>query len=144
LIQKKNSTIKIKNKRSFTMKTIYISVSLFCIMLFFLIFSINYLDRECMKLDNINETMEDNIKKETWDKADKNSLLFLKEWETSSHKLSLFIDHKEMDNINNELWKLTQYINCRNKDEALASNNVIKFFIDHVNKMEKINIQNIF
>ena len=126
------------------MKSIYISVSLFCIMLFFLIFSINYLDRECLKLHIINQTMEDNIKKETWDKADKNSLLFLNEWETSSHKLSLFIDHKEMDNINNELWKLTQYINCKNKDEALASNNVIKFFIDHVNKMEKINIQNIF
>lgn len=113
-------------------------------MLFTLIFSINYLDKVCSKLDIINASMDNNIKEAAWEKADEASLMFLKEWQASSHKLSLFIDHKEMDNINDELWKLTQYINCRNKDEALASNNVVKFFIEHINKMEKINMQNIF
>lgn len=126
------------------MKSVYISVTLFCIMLLSLIFSVNYLNKVCKKLDAINIAMDKNIKEAAWEKADEASSMFLKEWESSSTKLSLFIDHKEMDNINDELWKLTQYIDCRNKDEALASNNVIKFFIDHINKMEKINIQNIF
>ena len=126
------------------MKTVYISVALFCIMLLCLIFSINYLDKVCAKLDVINITMDNNIKEAAWGKADESSLMFLNEWQRSSHKLSLFVDHKEMDNINDEFWKLTQYISCRNKDEALASNNVIKFFIEHISKMEKINIQNIF
>ena len=126
------------------MKTIYISVTLFCIMLIFIIFSINYLDKVCSKLDTINISMDKNIKEAAWEKADVDSLMFLKEWESSSHKVSLFVDHKEMDSINTEFWKLTQYINGRNKDESLASNKVIKFFIEHINKMEKINIQNIF
>ena len=126
------------------MKTIYISVTLFCIMLLCLIFSITYLNKECNKLGVINITMYNNIKDEDWKKADVQSLMFLKEWEGSSHKISLFVDHKEMDNINEEFWKLTQYIDCKNKDEALASNKVIKFYIEHINKMEKVNIQNIF
>lgn len=126
------------------MKAVYISVTLFSIMLFSLIFSVNYLDKVCNKLGVINITIENSIKNADWNKADESSSMFLKDWQSYSHKLSLFIDHKEMDNINDELWKLTQYINCRNKDEALASNNVIKFFIEHVNKMEKINTENIF
>lgn len=126
------------------MKSIYISVTLFCIMVLFLIFSINYLDKVCNKLSVINIAMENNIKEADWEKAEVASSMFIKEWESSSHKLSLFIDHKEMDNINNELWKLTEYINSKNNDEALASNNVIKFFIEHINKMEKINMENIF
>ena len=126
------------------MKAVYISVTLFSIMLFSLIFSVNYLDKVCSKLGVINITIENSIKDADWNKADESSSMFLKDWQSYSHKLSLFIDHKEMDNINDELWKLTQYINCRNKDEALASNNVIKFFIEHVNKMEKINTENIF
>ena len=126
------------------MKTVYISTTIFLIMLFSMIFSINYLDKACARLSVINITIENNIKIADWNKADNTSLLFLKEWQSYSHKLSLFIDHKEMDNINDELWKLTEYINCKNKDEALASNNVIKFFIDHINKMEKINTENIF
>lgn len=126
------------------MKPVYISTTLFCIMIFSLIFSINYLDKVCNKLSDINIAIDKNVNEDAWEQADKNSLMFLKEWQDSSHKLSLFIDHKEMDNINDELWKLTKYINCRDKDEALASNNVIKFFIEHINKMEKINAENIF
>ena len=106
--------------------------------------SINYLDKVCKKLDVINTAIDNNINEAAWEKANEASLMFLKEWQGSSHKLSFFIDHKEMDNINDELWKLTEYINCRNKDEALASNNVVKFFIEHINKMEKINMENIF
>ncbi|MBC8062025.1 MAG: DUF4363 family protein [Clostridiaceae bacterium] len=113
-------------------------------MLFSLVFSINYLDKVCNKLDAINIAMDTNIKDASWDKAEEFSLMFFNLWEDSSHKLSLFIDHKEMDNINDELWKLTKYINCKNKDEALASNNVIKFFIEHITKIEKINLENIF
>jgi hypothetical protein len=126
------------------MRTIYISFALFSMLLLSLIFSINYLDKVCTKLDTMNIEIDSNVKKAAWTKAEATSSEFLKEWKSSTHKLSLFIDHKEMDNINNELWKLTQYIDTKNKDEALASNNVIKFYIEHIKDMERVSMENIF
>lgn len=53
------------------------------------------------------------------------------------------VHHSEVDNMNNELWKLTQYTKFNNKEESLASVHVIKFLLKHIIEMERINITNI-
>jgi len=126
------------------MKALYISATLFCVMLLSLILSVNYLDKSCNKLNVMNISINNSIKDSDWEKADKNYSIYLKEWGNLYPKFSLFIDHNEIQSVNNELCKLTQYINSKNKDEALASNSVIIFFMEHINKAEKITLENIF
>lgn len=126
------------------MKGVVISISIFFIMLLGTFFSINYLNKVCTKLDNLNKEIETNIRDNAWDKAYDNSLKFLNQWDDYSHKVSIFVNHAEIDNINSELWKLTQYTKCKTEDEALASSHVIKFLLEHIVNLEKVNMENIF
>jgi hypothetical protein len=109
-----------------------------------IIFSINYLNSVSLKLQKLNDDMEQYITEDNWDKAYKSSMTFVKEWENHSKIIKAFINHQELDNVELELWKLPQYVKEETKDEALASVHVLKFLLSHISNLEKINLQNIF
>ncbi|MCT8975856.1 DUF4363 family protein [Clostridium sp. CX1] len=113
-------------------------------MLIGIFFSINYLNKVCTKLDNLNKEIEISIENKSWTKAYDNSIKFLNQWDNYSRKISIFVNHAEIDNINSELWKLTQYTKCKTEEEALASSHVIKFLLEHIVNLEKVNAENIF
>ncbi|MDW8800712.1 DUF4363 family protein [Clostridium sp. A1-XYC3] len=126
------------------MKGVIISISIFFVMLIGIFFSINYLNKVCTKLDNLNKEIEISIENKSWTKAYDNSIKFLNQWDNYSRKISIFVNHAEIDNINSELWKLTQYTKCKAEEEALASSHVIKFLLEHIVNLEKVNAENIF
>ncbi|NMM61504.1 DUF4363 family protein [Clostridium sp. P21] len=126
------------------MRNLLAAFIIFTSMLLSLIFSINYLGRACTKLDTLNAQIERSIDTQSWDEAYNKSLILLDNWDNCTRKISIFVNHAEIDNINNEIWKLTQYTKCHNEDESLASNHVIKFLLKHIINMEKVNIQNVF
>lgn len=126
------------------MRNLFAALIIFISMFLSLVFSINYLNQTCSKLDTLNIQIEKSIESNSWDEAYNKSLKLLDNWDNCTRKISIFVNHAEIDNINNEIWKLTQYTKCHTKDEALASNHVIKFLLKHILNMEKVNIQNIF
>jgi hypothetical protein len=90
------------------------------------------------------DELEKIILKGDWEKADNISNEYLKNWEGKSYILPMFVNHTEIDLLNNEMLRLTQYVRCQNKEEALASTHTIKFYLDNIKELQKINIQNIF
>ncbi|MBC2581535.1 DUF4363 family protein [Clostridium sp. DJ247] len=126
------------------MKSILTAFIIFIIMLTTMFFSTRYLSKVCSNLKNLNTQIERDIDKDDWNSAYNHSLKFLNQWDKYSKRISIFVNHTEIDNINNELWKITQYTKVKNKDESLASNHVIKFYLDHIEDLEKVNLQNIF
>jgi len=126
------------------MKGVIISLTIFVIMFIGIFFSINYLNKICTKLEVSAVQIEKDITAHSWDKAYDDSLDFLKQWDKYSDRVSMFSNHAEIDNVNNEIWKLTQYTKCKNEEEALASAHVIKFLLKHIVDMERVNPQNIF
>ena len=102
------------------MKGVITSLTIFLVMVIGIFFSINYLNKVCTKLEVSTVQIEKDIEAHSWDKAYDDSLNFLKEWDKYSHKISIFSDHAEIDNVNNEIWKLTQYAKCKNEEESLA------------------------
>lgn len=126
------------------MRSIIISLTIFFVMILCIFFSINYLNKICAKLEVLNAQIETNINDKSWSKAYENSLQFLNDWDKYSHKVSIFTNHAEIDNVNNELWKLTQYTKCKNEEESLASSHVIRFLLEHIVKLEKVNMENLF
>lgn len=126
------------------MKSTVISFSIFILMLFSIIFSINYLNSICTKLQNLNIEIEQAIESNNWDKSYKNSKEFAAEWKKDSPKLSIFSNHNEINDINNEFWKLVEHITYKNKEEALISIGVIKNSIYGILEMQQINMHNLF
>lgn len=126
------------------MKKIVISVSVFLIMISGMVYSISYLSKVTKNLVSLGDTLEKQVEKEQWKEAYKSSMELTEKWKKYCTILSIYVHHAEVDNIDNELWKLSQYTKTENKDESLASIHVVKFFFNHISSMEKINIQNLF
>lgn len=126
------------------MKNIYISISVFIVMLIAMFFSISYLNKVCRELEAANKKVQNYIEAEDWNKAYSASENFKKKWDKYSNNISIFVNHQEIDNIEIETAKLPQFIKEKTKDEALATVKVIDFLIDHVKKLESITLQNIF
>lgn len=125
------------------MKNVVISLILFTIMVIGIAFSLNYLRKVTDDLGRLNDEIEQNITDSNWDKAYESSIKYTEKWNDYSEKLKLFVDHQEMDKIETELWRLLQYIKEKSKEESLASIFVLKYLVDHISELEKVNIQNI-
>lgn len=126
------------------MKNMIISFSLFVVMILSMSFSIVYLNKTCKSLLECCDKLEEDISDERWNNIYEDSLDFLHKVQKDSKTLSIFIDHQELDNMSNELYKFTQYTKWENKEESLASLHVVKFYLNHIQELQKINIQNIF
>ena len=126
------------------MRNLLISVAIFMTMIVAIFFSTQYLSNICSDLLKTSSTLEKQITAEKWKDAYDTSMELTSKWKNYCTKLSVFVDHEEIDNVDGELWKLSQYTKCANNEESLASLHVIKFFIGHITNMEKISMQNIF
>lgn len=126
------------------MKNVIISFFLFIAMIIGMIFSINYLNKTCNDLMEVCDTLEETISNQQWDSLHDDSLELLDDLKNKSKIMSMFIDHQQIDHMVNELFKFTQYIKEQDKEESLASLHVIKFYIENIQEVQKINIQNIF
>lgn len=106
--------------------------------------SINYLNRISNNLSKVNKEIEEHINNNNWDKAYNSAIDFSEKWEKQTNVVKLFVNHQELDNIEIELNKLTQFVKEKTADESLASIHTLDFLLKHIINLEKINIQNIF
>lgn len=107
-------------------------------------FSIKYLNNVSQDLVRLNDEIEKSITDGNWDRAYNTTIELTEKWKDYSKKIKLFSNHDEIDNIEMELQKLPQYIKEKTKDESLASTYVLKFLLNHIADLEKVNIENIF
>ena len=126
------------------MKNILAAFSLFFIMIIGIFLSTNVLNHRCAYLQNLNCTLESYIIKENYKDAYDLSLDYIAQWKKDSKFLTIYIHHEDLDHVDNEVLKLTQYIKIKDKSEALATVHVMKYLIDHILSHEKVSISNIF
>lgn len=126
------------------MKNVITSFIIFIIMTLCILFSINYLENTCNHYKTMISSLETTIKNEAWDEAYKTTTILLEDWKKESKIVSIFINHVYVDGMYVELLRLTQYINCKNKSDSLASVHSIKFLVDDIIDFERFSIQNIF
>jgi len=126
------------------LKNIRISLGIFTLMIIAMFLSLDYLDKVCTIVENNSAELETLINEEKWLEADKLSNQLYYSWIKEAKVMSIFVNHAEIDMMNNEILKLTQYVKCKSKDEALASSHVIKFYSKSIVDLQKVNISNIF
>lgn len=125
------------------MKNFTISLCMFLIMLILIFISIKKINTFCENYILETKKLENLLNEERWDSAYNMSVEFVEDWKESSKFISIFVHHQEIDNINNALLELTQYIKFEDKTEALAKVHFIKFILTHLIDLEKITLQNI-
>lgn len=126
------------------MKNLVITLVTLIIMIVTMSFSIKYLNNVSDELVSINDEIQENITDDNWDKAYKNTMELTEKWNNYSKKIKIFVNHQEIDSIEIELQKLPQYIKEQTKDESLASTYVLNFLLEHIAKLEKLKLENIF
>jgi hypothetical protein len=126
------------------MKNILAAFSLFIIMIIGIFLSTNAINRHCSHLQDLNSTLESYIIKENYEAAYTLSIDYIAQWKKSSKFLTIYIHHEDLDHIDNEILKLTQYIKLNDKSEALATVHSMKYLVDHITDHEDVSISNIF
>lgn len=126
------------------MKNLVITLVTLIIMIVTMSFSIKYLNNVSDELVSINDEIQENITDDNWDKAYKNTMELTEKWNNYSKKIKIFVNHQEIDSIEIELQKLPQYIKEQTKDESLATTYVLNFLLEHIAKLEKLKLENIF
>ena len=126
------------------MKNIWAAFILFAIMIIGISFSTNVLNKNCIHLQEMNTSLESYIAKEEYTNAYNLSINYIDQWKKTSKILTVYMHHEDLDHINNELLKLTQYIKIEDKSEALATVHVMKYLLDHIIEHEKVTISNMF
>ena len=126
------------------MKNNIISFMLFIMLLLIIIIPTRYLNKVSHSLTDETEDIELLISKESWTNSYMLSIELLESWQDNKTIFSVFVPHNEIDDINMEIYKLSQYVKCKDKTESLASIHLIKFLIKHLNELNKVSIQNIF
>jgi hypothetical protein len=126
------------------MRNVVISFSIFIVMLGVMLFSLSYLNNVCTKFRDESNKLEELIKNSQWEEAAESANDMLDRWKRQSTIIPMFINHTEVDNLTNELLKLTQYVECKTADESLASTHVVKFWLDNIRALQKINFENVF
>ncbi len=97
-----------------------------------------------MNLQNLNSTLESYIIKDSYQEAYSLSIDYIAQWKKTSKFLTIYIHHEDLDHVDNEVLKLTQYIKIKDKSESLATVHAMKYLIDHIISHEKVSISNIF
>jgi len=126
------------------MKTVYLAFCLFIIMIIGIILSTNAINRKCDNMQNLNSSLENYINNDNYKDAYTLSLDYIAQWKNDSKFLTIYIHHEDLDHIENEILKLTQYIKIKDKSEGLATVHVMKYLIEHIKAHEKVSISNIF
>ena len=126
------------------MKNVLIAFSLFFLMIIGIFFSVNLINQNCNNLQNLNSTLESYIIKENYQDAYNLSLDYISEWKKASKFLTLYIHHEDIDHVDSEILKLTQYIKTKDNSEGLATVHFLKYLVAHIMSHEKVSISNIF
>jgi len=126
------------------MKNVMIALTLFVAMIVGLFLSSNYINRSCIHLQNLNSTLESYIIKEKYKDAYNLSLDYIDDWNKTSKFLTLYTHHEDLDYLDTEILKLTQYVKNKDKSECLATVHVLKHLVDHIKAHERVSIGNIF
>ncbi len=126
------------------MKNVMIAFTLFFIMIMGIFLSSNYINRSCIHLQNLNSTLESYIIKDKYQDAYNLSLNYIAQWNKTSKFLTLYTHHEDLDYIDTEILKLTQYVKNKDKSEGLATVHVLKHLVSHILAHERVSVGNIF
>ena len=122
-----------------------VGVMIICIIIVVVsgICEIKYLNKSSIYLMSDIEYIKNAINNNNYDLASEKSKATY-DWGGNIKKiLNIFINHEEIDDIENSMIDLKEYIEFENKEECLVAIEKIKSELDHTIKRQQLRIDNI-
>lgn len=127
----------------FTIK-IVTSLTLLTLMIIFIsLYTQSYLGRTSIQLEKHIDSLEKGINAEDWETVDKNLESTINEWQHSKKTWAILIDHLEIDNIDETLSRMKEFIKTKEVPSALAEASALKLYFRHIPAKETMSIENI-
>lgn len=103
--------------------------------------SVSELNSSLMELrKGIESDVEDNKEEKAKNKIDKT----FEEWENRHSKLAYFIEHDELEKVEDDLTSLRSYIGTNEFEEAISQLDKCAFVLKHIQDKYAFNLENIF
>lgn len=126
-----------------------IKVPLALIILTFFIITLGWGKYELLKngtnsLLSTTKMMEDYLHSDNWQEAELQFITLQNKWDRIKTYWPMFIDHGEMDRIEESMSKLSGYLENEALNETIAELYTLSYFIRHIPEKEALNLKNIF
>jgi Zn-dependent oligopeptidase len=95
-------------------------------------------------LDIENEAKTDEAKKEEVKKLKGNIENIHEIWESKYRKLAYYIEHDELEKVENSMTELKSYIETGNATDALSKTDESVFILQHIEDKYRFSLENIF
>ncbi|WHH58912.1 DUF4363 family protein [Petroclostridium sp. X23] len=125
------------------MKTFKFSMILLVLIILSTIWYIHSLNNVSNQLVTEIDKLEDIIKTDNWDQAEKQLDHIQEEWDKTEKWMATLIDHEEIDSIRLTLARLSQYIHYRKTPDFMAESASLKLLIKHLPEKERISLGNL-
>ena len=125
-------------------KSTITSCVLFLLLLISATFSSFYLHNFCVDFSNKYDELEELIVDENWDESYNYVIELLEETSKKGKLTAVIINHQEVDNLELELYTLTQYVKNKNLDLSLSTLHRRKFNLENIQKLKEFTLENIF
>ncbi len=126
------------------MRSFALSLALLLLLISGLGIYFQYVKKESGRLLTMTEAVEESLKEEEWEKADRDLSEMKKAWEETSPKLALFTDHSLLDEILTTVSEAEGFLLYREAPELMAKLETLRTLFDHIPTREKLSLYNIF
>lgn len=120
-------------------------VMIICIVLVVVsgICEVKYLNKSALYLRSDIEYIQNAINNDNYNIASTQSKAAYNSWSEMKKIWNIFINHEEIDDIENSMIDLKEHIEFQNKEECLVAIEKIKSELDHTVKRQELRIDNI-
>lgn len=125
------------------MKNTIISFIIFFIVLGFVFVGNNNLNSLCDDSLRLSNEIEILINNNQWNEALEKSIELKKAMSNGFKKVSVYINHQDIDNLNTETVKLIDLIEVKDLSNTLSCLASIKCFSEYIKELQQINLTNI-
>lgn len=108
------------------------------------IYTLHAFDNTAAQMAGGIDRLEADIFNSDWTGAGDKVEDIKREWDEHKQWWAMFIDHREIDNIDTALVRTLKFIESREKASAAAELAVLRLMIKHIPEEERINLKNIF
>lgn len=126
------------------MRNSLISICLFIILLIVIIYLNMGFVKICSNAKASTDEIEELIFNKEYDLAYEKSEELLSYIDGNDGIPTIYLNHTDYDLVINECLKLCIYIEERDISEALASLHLVKYSVNHLKDLQKVNLKNIF
>lgn len=90
------------------------------------------------------EKVQQNVENDQWKKAEDKVSILRKQWEKADKWWTPFMDHREIDMLDQSVARISGFIEEQQKEDALVEIKVTKSMVERIRNREGPNIENIF